>query len=181
MNVYVSWENLRFEVPDPDDKNATKVILDNLNGHVLPGELVAVIGPSGSGKSSFLNCIAGRNVNGVTGDLLFNGVPRPSNFARFTGYVVQDDLYLASLTVKETLTFAANLKLPTSMPKVDRQLRVRSILEELDLGLYIVQVYYYYILSFKIQTLNFSENSCCYSFFFYFLFFLFFVSVMHVT
>ncbi len=54
-----------------------------------PGELVAVIGPSGSGKSSFLNCIAGRNVKGVAGDILFNDVPRPGNFARFTGYVIQ--------------------------------------------------------------------------------------------
>lgn len=89
LNIYVSWENLRFEVPDPQDKKAPKkVILHGLTGHVKPGELVAVIGPSGSGKSSFLNCIGGRTVEGVTGKIRFNGVKRPSNFARFSGKVV---------------------------------------------------------------------------------------------
>ena len=45
LNIYVSWENLRFEVPDPQDKKGpNKVILNGLNGHVKPGELVAVIG-----------------------------------------------------------------------------------------------------------------------------------------
>ena len=88
LPIYVSWENLTFKVPDKqnkEEKGAIKTILHGLNGHVKPGELVAIIGPSGSGKSSLLNCIAGRNVEGVTGSVNFNGIPRPSNFARFTG------------------------------------------------------------------------------------------------
>eukprot|EP01083_Nonionella_stella_P225530 801704_1 len=111
MEIYVSWKDLSFTVPDPKDKKNTKTILDNLNGCVKPGQLIAVIGPSGSGKSSFLNCIAGRNITGVNGQILFNDVSRPTNFARFTGYVIQDDLYFESLTVRETLKFSANLKL----------------------------------------------------------------------
>ena len=86
------------------------------------------------GKSSFLNCMAGRNLVGVTGDILCNGVPRPSNFARFTGYVIQDDLYFESLTVLETLRFTANLKLPTTMTKAEKEKRIQDIIEELDLG-----------------------------------------------
>ena len=135
LNVFVSWADLKFTVPDPNDKKQTKTILKGLNGHVKPGELVAVIGPSGSGKSSFLNCIAGRTVEGVTGKILFNGIKRPINFARFTGYVVQDDLYLEALTVKETLTFAADLKLPKTMTKIQKRQRVDSIIDELDLGI----------------------------------------------
>jgi len=133
LEVYVSWENLYFKVPDPKDKKKTKIILNDLNGCVKPGELVAVIGPSGSGKSSFLNCIAGRNTEGVTGQILFNDVKRPINFARFTGYVIQDDLYFQSLTVEETLIFAANLKLPKSMGKEVKMKRVNDIIDELDL------------------------------------------------
>ena len=89
LEIYVSWKNLSFKVVDPKDKKKRKIILNDLNGCVKPGELVAVIGPSGSGKSSFLNCIAGRNTEGVTGEILFNEVKRPINFARFTGYVIQ--------------------------------------------------------------------------------------------
>ena len=144
LNIYASWEDLRFEVPDPHDKKQTKMILNGLNGHVTPGQLVAVIGPSGSGKSSFLNCIAGRTTEGVTGKILFNGVKRPINFARFTGYVVQDDLYLESLTVFETLSFAADLKLPMTMSKAQKQQRVKDVINELDLGIYPHSIYYIY-------------------------------------
>ena len=134
LQIYISWENLRFEVEDKESKkNKLKTILNGLNGNVKPGELVAVIGPSGSGKSSFLNCIAGRNVDGVTGKILFNGVKRPINFARFTGYVIQDDLYFETLTVLETLRFCARLKLPRSMTKNDREQRIMDIMDELDL------------------------------------------------
>eukprot|EP00485_Elphidium_margaritaceum_P002163 CAMPEP_0202704864 /NCGR_PEP_ID=MMETSP1385-20130828/17477_1 /ASSEMBLY_ACC=CAM_ASM_000861 /TAXON_ID=933848 /ORGANISM="Elphidium margaritaceum" /LENGTH=624 /DNA_ID=CAMNT_0049362977 /DNA_START=63 /DNA_END=1934 /DNA_ORIENTATION=+ len=133
LEIYVSWKSLSFKVPDPKDKNKTKTILEELNGYVKPSEVCAVIGPSGSGKSSFLNCIAGRNVDGVTGQILFNEVPRPINFARFTGYVIQDDVYFESLTVYETLKFAANLKLPTALSQKSKLDRVQELMDELDL------------------------------------------------
>eukprot|EP01084_Bolivina_argentea_P128591 227278_1 len=134
LDIYVSWQNLSFKVPDPKNKKKTKIILNDLNGCVKPGELVAVIGPSGSGKSSFLNCISGRIIEGVEGEILFNHVPRPVNFARFTGYVIQDDLYFQSLTVRETLKFSANLKLSSDeYNKTERMKRVNDIIDELDL------------------------------------------------
>ena len=133
LPIYVSWENLRFEVPG-SEKGKSKTILKNLNGHIKPGELIGIIGPSGSGKSSLLNCIAGRNIDGVTGKILFNGIPRPRNFARFTGYVVQDLLFFESLTVKEVLKFCGDLKLPSSMPKNEKKQRVNSIITDLDLS-----------------------------------------------
>ena len=34
LSVYVSWKNLHFTVPDPKNKKQTKVILNDLNGHV---------------------------------------------------------------------------------------------------------------------------------------------------
>eukprot|EP01084_Bolivina_argentea_P270778 460511_1 len=133
LKIYVSWTNLSFKVADPKNKKKTKIILNDLNGCAQPGQLIAIIGPSGSGKSSFLNCISGRVIDGVDGEVLFNNVPRPQNFARFTGYVIQDDLYFQSLTVRETLKFSANLKLPTTLSKKQRMQRVVDIIDELDL------------------------------------------------
>eukprot|EP01084_Bolivina_argentea_P270776 460506_1 len=134
LKIYVSWTNLSFKVADPKNKKKTKIILNDLNGCAQPGQLIAIIGPSGSGKSSFLNCISGRVIDGVDGEVLFNNVPRPQNFARFTGYVIQDDLYFQSLTVRETLKFSANLKLPTTLSKKQRMQRVVDIIDELDLN-----------------------------------------------
>ena len=45
-----------------------------------------------------------------------------------------DDLYFESLTVYETLKFAANLKLPPSLSKKERLQRVNTIIDELDLN-----------------------------------------------
>lgn len=50
-----------------------------------------------------------------------------------TGYVVQDDIYFETLTVAETLNFAADLKLPTSLSKAERRERVETIIKDLDL------------------------------------------------
>jgi len=56
---------------------------------VTPGELLAIMGPTGCGKTSLLNVIGGRNLKGVSGDILFNNAPRTKELKRITGYVLQ--------------------------------------------------------------------------------------------
>jgi ATP-binding cassette, subfamily G (WHITE), member 2 len=69
---------------------------------------------SGSGKTSLLNVLAQRvseRDGKVTGDILLNGKPVQSkNFKRVSGYVMQDDIMLSFLTVRETLSFTAKLR-----------------------------------------------------------------------
>ena len=50
------------------------------------------------------------------------------------GYVVQDVLYFNSLTVREVLTFVADLKLPVSVGKAEKQRRIERIINDLDLN-----------------------------------------------
>jgi ATP-binding cassette subfamily G (WHITE) protein 8 (sterolin 2) len=71
---------------------------------------------AGGGKTSLLNVIAYRHKTGeVAGDILFNGVARtPEMLSKCAAYVRQDDRLMASLTVRETLMFVAQLKLPRS-------------------------------------------------------------------
>jgi len=75
--VRLRWEGLSFavEIHDPEGKDAPskKVVLDGLSAECGPGQLLAVMGASGSGKTALLNCLAQRQSDGVSGRVSFNG------------------------------------------------------------------------------------------------------------
>ena len=88
-----------------------KAILIDLNGIFPPG-MNAILGPTGSGKSSLLDLLANRkNRQDLTGELLLDGQIYPNDINCRIGYVVQDDILSETLTVRENLMFSANLRL----------------------------------------------------------------------
>ena len=89
------------------------------------GELVGIIGESGSGKTSFLNVLAGRAEYGtVGGSLTFNGQPHKPLLAHHIGFVPQAYLIRRELTVYENLRFAADMRLD---PSIDPERKVGMI------------------------------------------------------
>lgn len=116
-------------------------ILKPITAEFHPGELNAIMGPSGSGKTSLLNSIA-RRLRGsfgtqyrVYGDLLYNGaVPSENVIRSVTSFVTQDDdALMPSLTVRESLRFAAGLRLPRWMSKGEKNGRAEEILLKMGL------------------------------------------------
>ncbi|XP_061275708.1 broad substrate specificity ATP-binding cassette transporter ABCG2 isoform X3 [Bos javanicus] len=98
-----------------------------------PG-LNAILGPTGGGKSSLLDILAARkDPHGLSGDVLINGAPRPANFKCNSGYVVQDDVVMGTLTVRENLQFSAALRLPTTMTSYEKNERINKVIQELGL------------------------------------------------
>uniref|UniRef100_A0A8C5AHW0 Broad substrate specificity ATP-binding cassette transporter ABCG2 n=1 Tax=Gadus morhua TaxID=8049 RepID=A0A8C5AHW0_GADMO len=98
-----------------------------------PG-LNAILGPTGSGKSSFLDILAARkDPAGLSGEVLIDGVPQPPNFKCLSGYVVQDDVVMGTLTVRENLRFSAALRLPSSVSRAEKEARVCQLIRELGL------------------------------------------------
>lgn len=77
---------------------------------------MVLMGPSGSGKTTLLNVLAHRDSSRgveVEGEILVNGKPVPLEaFRHLSSYVEQEDVLIGSLTVEETLYFAAQLSLP---------------------------------------------------------------------
>lgn len=75
-----------------------------------------MMGPSGCGKSTLINSIMGYNKDygDTTGNLYLNGVAiqNLSKIKNYVGYVTQHDIMHENLTVKEILTYQAQLKLP---------------------------------------------------------------------
>ncbi|KAF7552513.1 hypothetical protein G7Z17_g4249 [Cylindrodendrum hubeiense] len=119
----------------------TKTILNPINATFQAGVLNVIMGPSGSGKTSLLNSMALRLRNSIgtryhpSGKLTFNGaVPSDAVIRSVCSYVCQDDdALLPSLTVRETLRFAAGLRLPSFMGKEEKHRRAEEVLLKMGL------------------------------------------------
>ncbi|RYG44708.1 ATP-binding cassette domain-containing protein, partial [archaeon] len=79
-----------------------------------------------------MNVLANR-VSGYTGEVSVNGKRVGTNFTRLMGYVTQDAPFFDTLTVRETLMFAARLRLPSSVSRAQKTARVDALIAELDL------------------------------------------------
>lgn len=122
-------------------KNFIKTILKPLTADFRPGSLNVIMGPSGSGKTSLLNGMAGRLKDDLStrykkfGAMTFNGAePSQEVIHSICSFVTQDDdALLASLTVRETLRYAAGLRLPKWMSKQQKIQRAEEILLKMGL------------------------------------------------
>jgi len=112
-----------------------KVILRGVSGCVNPGQFLTIIGSTGAGKTTLLQYLSGKMFSDsleAHGDILMNGVPRDKlDYTRFTAFVQQDDILMETLTIRESLMFAANVKSPGTYE--DRVKSVNSLLRELEL------------------------------------------------
>lgn len=118
-----------------------RLIVNPITTTFQAGTLNVIMGPSGSGKTSLLNAMALRLRNSVgtkyrpSGKLTFNGaVPSDSVIRSVCSYVCQDDdALLPSLTVRETLRFAAGLRLPSFMSTEEKYRRAEEVLLKMGL------------------------------------------------
>lgn len=133
--VTIRWRNITCSVSDKSSKSV-RFLLNNLSGEAKPGRLLAIMGPSGSGKTTLLNVLAGQLVASprlqLSGLLEFNGQPRANKPYKFA-YIRQDDLFFSQLTVRETLSLAAELQLSEDYSVDEREKYVNNLLFKLGL------------------------------------------------
>ncbi|KAI6970506.1 hypothetical protein KC332_g13226 [Hortaea werneckii] len=113
-----------------------KSILSGISGSVHPGELLAIMGASGAGKTSFLDILARKKKRGaVLGDFWLNGEKvSDDDFRSVIGFVDQDDTMLPTLTVHETILDSALLRLPKDMSIASKTQKAEDV--ERQLGIY---------------------------------------------
>ena len=111
-----------------------KHILQDVSADMPSGSLTAIIGGSGSGKTSLLNALSHRLKSKkleTRGSILYNGDTKLSTVR--SAYVMQQDVLLPTLTVRETLAYAAELRLPPPATRAERTQVIEDVILELSL------------------------------------------------
>ncbi|KIX03156.1 uncharacterized protein Z518_06707 [Rhinocladiella mackenziei CBS 650.93] len=97
-------------------------ILRGFDGVLYPGEMLVVLGPPGSGCSTFLKTLAGET-HGFNVDkdsyINYQGISFEQMHQHFRGeaiYTAEQDVHFPQLTVGETLYFAARARAPRHRP-----------------------------------------------------------------
>lgn len=128
----LAFENVSYQLNG-------KQILAGISGAVHPGELLAIMGASGAGKTTFLDILARKNKIGITGgELYLNGERvRDDEFRSVIGFVDQEDTMLPTLTVHETILDSALLRLPKEMSRASKEQRVEDV--ERQLGIHAIR------------------------------------------
>eukprot|EP00854_Cymbomonas_tetramitiformis_P017484 gene17484-20820_t len=107
--VVMQWRGLMYSVPIAKDK-PPRVILNGITGAASPYHVLAVMGP--------------------TGEILVNGEPRTEQFKTQAAYVEQDELAFPFLSVRETFTLHARLRLPAGSPSEVKEQSVEAAITE---------------------------------------------------
>ncbi|TMX03493.1 hypothetical protein EJD97_015913 [Solanum chilense] len=113
------------------DDNNNRHVLKDVNCRAKRGEILAIVGPSGAGKSTFLEVLAGK-IEPHSGSIFVNQKPvDKASFNKISGYVTQKDTLFPLLTVEETLSFSAKLRLKLGPKELSS--RVKCLIQELGL------------------------------------------------
>ncbi|MFS7989839.1 putative ABC transporter, AAA+ ATPase domain, ABC-2 type transporter [Helianthus anomalus] len=135
LPIYLKFTEVTYKIVIKGmTSTVEKDILNGISGAVNPGEVLALMGPSGSGKTTLLSLLGGRLTDPAPGgSITYNEKPYSKFLKSRIGFVTQDDVLFPHLTVKETLTYAALLRLPKKLTKQEKEKRAADVIRELGL------------------------------------------------
>lgn len=114
------------------------MILNNVSGICKSGEVTAILGSSGAGKTTLMNALCKRVQHDPSSGFTLEGRVEANlndytrdNFNDFAAYVMQDDILQETMTVRECIEFAAEFKVRGG--KEERRERVDDLIRRLKL------------------------------------------------
>lgn len=110
------------------------LLLQDIKLSVSNGEMVLILGGSGAGKTTFINAVMGYEK--ASGKILYQDTDIYEEYEQMKydiGFVPQQDLLRGSDTVYDTLSNAAEMKLPKRISYEEREKRIEKVLDELGL------------------------------------------------
>ena len=95
-NIDLTWSEVTYQIKD-------KIILNNLDGFAVHGQITAIMGSSGAGKTSLLNALSCRIETSwrtkISGAIFANDVKLTNQlFGKIAAYVMQQDILMETLT-----------------------------------------------------------------------------------
>jgi ABC transport system ATP-binding/permease protein len=133
--VDILVRDARVEVPAGKAGKGTRTLLDEVSLHLAPASMIAVAGPSGAGKTTLMRLLSGQQP-AAAGAVEYNGIDLAEcrqAYAALMGYVPQEDIVHADLTVHEALDYQARLRLGAQTQAATRDARIGYVLSLLGL------------------------------------------------
>lgn len=121
-------ENIKIRVDHLTKKFGDLLVLDDVSFNVKKGEFICVVGPTGCGKTTFLNLLT-RIYQPTQGELYIDGVPADPKKHNIS-FAFQEPSTMPWLTVEDNLEFGLKIK---KVPKEERKKRVERILKLLGM------------------------------------------------
>jgi len=126
----IEFQNVCFHYENQPD------VLKDVSFKIRKGQTVAILGPTGSGKSSLIHLIA-RLYDPASGKVLLDGIPttqlNKQHLRKQVGLVLQEP-FLFSKTIQDNISIA---KKDASIDEIHRAARIASVhdvIEEFELG-----------------------------------------------
>ncbi|ORY50030.1 hypothetical protein BCR33DRAFT_847262 [Rhizoclosmatium globosum] len=114
LQMNYDFDDLSLTLPDG------KSILQGVSGSINAGKMTAIMGPSGAGKTTFMNVLMGKAAR-TAGTLKINGtVAEMASFKK-----------LIELSVRENIRYSARVRLPNSWTNAEVDAHVEAILQAL--------------------------------------------------
>ena len=128
----VEFDHVRFSYPS----NPDKIIIKDFSAHVSPGQKVAIVGPTGAGKTTMVNLLM-RFYEINSGDIRIDGVSTSSltreNVHSLFGMVLQDT-WLFEGTVRENLVYNKERVTDEELERACRACGIYHFIETLPNG-----------------------------------------------
>lgn len=118
-------EEIKVKVDHMTKRFGDLLVLDDVSFEVKKGEFLCIVGPTGCGKTTFLNCIT-KLYEPTGGEILING--EPVNLKKHNvAYIFQEYSTMSWLTVEENVAFGLKMK------KLPQDVITREVGEVLDM------------------------------------------------
>ena len=120
----MSNENIKVRVRNLVKKFGDLLVLDDISFDVKEGEFLCIVGPTGCGKTTFLNSLT-KLYNITSGEILIN--EEPVNLKKHNvAYIFQEYSTMHWLNVEQNVGFGLDIK---RVPKQERDERINEVLD----------------------------------------------------
>lgn len=129
--AYAEGRNVKVSVSNLTKCYDDLLVLDDINFDIYQGEMLCIVGPTGCGKTTFLNCLS-RFIPITNGSILVDGRPADPKIHNIA-FVFQEVSAIPWLTVEDNIRFGLRIK---RLPETEIEKRLERMLHMVGLARY---------------------------------------------
>jgi sulfonate transport system ATP-binding protein len=124
LEAYKSGKEVKVKVENLTKRFGDLLVLDDISFDIYKGEFLCIVGPTGCGKTTFLNCLS-CFYEPTAGTIKVDGVPANPG-VHDMAFVFQEPSAIPWLSVEDNIRFGLNIK---RVPEEERERRVEMMLD----------------------------------------------------